>query len=274
MTDLNVVMQEHRSNIGFREGPSNSNPWGPEQGVKNAAYCDSASSMVPYHHGLRWWDHCQFKEKGCAYTVYHVNAGTREGKYIPDHASQGKPTPLAIGDLVFFDWNGNGGVDHVETVAELPQGPTGNQYITIGYNTGSPGGCYRRIRDRKYLHGAIKMEWAYAISEPVPQPPQPPQPPPPPPHQHSLPLTQFKYVGGRYRAQVWHPERNTWFTQGNEPWWEVRDIQQHMRNQGHNIVVDGLGGPDTYNQVRAYQAFRGLQADGVVGPKTWAHLHS
>src|ERR1041385_2939046 len=123
MTLLDDVMAEHRSNVGFREGPNNANPWGPEQGVSNSAYCDSATSMVPYHHGLRWWADCQFREKGCAYTVYHVNAAQRHGKYVEDHASKGQPAPLAIGQPVFFDWNDNGGVDHVETVAELPNGP-------------------------------------------------------------------------------------------------------------------------------------------------------
>lgn len=172
MADLTPVMVEHHGNVGWREGANNDNKWGPEQGVGNhLAYCDSAASMVPYHHGVNWWPDCTFGAKGCAYTVAHVEVARRHGKYMDDHAGLGRPAPLAVGQPVFFDWNRSGSVDHVETVSALPQGPLGGQYETIGYNTGpNDDGCYRLLRDRTYLHGTIVMDDFYAAA---PTPPIP-----------------------------------------------------------------------------------------------------
>lgn len=39
-----------------------------------------------------------------------------------------------------------------------------------------------------------------------------------------------------------------------------------------NIAEDGSFGPNTYSAVRTYQKSRGLEIDGIVGPKTWSQL--
>ena len=112
---------------------------------------------------------------------------------------------------------------------------------------------------------------------PGPGTPAPVPPPAPPPggHAHGTPMVRNRFVDGAWRGQVWHPERNMWFTQSaaTGPWWEIRDVQQHLRDQGHQIDVDGWGGPSTNHHIVAYQRHRGLQPDGVVGPATWARLH-
>lgn len=111
---------------------------------------------------------------------------------------------------------------------------------------------------------------------PAPGTPTPgPTPPPAPAHSHPTPMVRNRIVDGVMRGQVFHPERNMWFTQSaaTGPWWEIRDVQQHLRNQGHNIVVDGWGGPSTNANIVAYQRARGLTPDGIVGPATWAKLH-
>jgi hypothetical protein len=48
----------------------------------------------------------------------------------------------------------------------------------------------------------------------------------------------------------------------------VRQLQQKLANLGYAVGVDGYFGPQTDSAVRAYQANRGLQVDGVVGPQT------
>lgn len=48
-------------------------------------------------------------------------------------------------------------------------------------------------------------------------------------------------------------------------------ILLNKRNSA-NIAEDGSFGPNTLNAVVAYQKARGLDADGSVGPKTWAQL--
>lgn len=174
---LAPILGEHRRNVGFREGPNNANPWGPEQGVRNAAYCDSCASMVPFHNGYRWWPDCQFGEKGCAYTVYHVNNGKTHGEFAYDHASQGRPVDVLAGDLLFYDWNGNGQPDHVETAIE--DCPGNGRTHNVGANTGSPGGVYDLWRDRRYLLGRLRPSrdggYDRAAAAPVPAPlPTPP----------------------------------------------------------------------------------------------------
>jgi putative chitinase len=52
----------------------------------------------------------------------------------------------------------------------------------------------------------------------------------------------------------------------------VRQLQQMLRAKGASIEADGNFGPKTEAAVRAFQEHRGLNPDGIVGPKTWAAL--
>ncbi|SET80989.1 peptidoglycan-binding protein [Stigmatella erecta] len=54
----------------------------------------------------------------------------------------------------------------------------------------------------------------------------------------------------------------------------VVQLQNLLRNHGHNVTADGAFGPKTAAAVKSFQQSRGLAADGVVGPKTWAALRS
>jgi len=53
----------------------------------------------------------------------------------------------------------------------------------------------------------------------------------------------------------------------------VRTLQARLNTLGFNVgAVDGIFGAKTDAAVRAFQRSRGLVADGIVGPKTWAAL--
>jgi flagellum-specific peptidoglycan hydrolase FlgJ len=41
---------------------------------------------------------------------------------------------------------------------------------------------------------------------------------------------------------------------------------------GYPIAVDGIFGPRTTDAVKKFQLSKGLTPDGIIGPKTWAHL--
>lgn len=53
---------------------------------------------------------------------------------------------------------------------------------------------------------------------------------------------------------------------------EIKSIQSALRNHGHNISIDGVAGPDTYNAILSFQKNHKLSADGMVGSSTKNYL--
>ena len=53
---------------------------------------------------------------------------------------------------------------------------------------------------------------------------------------------------------------------------DVKTLQTLLTNLGFACEIDGSFGADTQKKVLAFQKDRGLEQDGVVGPKTWAAL--
>jgi peptidoglycan hydrolase-like protein with peptidoglycan-binding domain len=56
--------------------------------------------------------------------------------------------------------------------------------------------------------------------------------------------------------------------------YSVRRIQELLTAAGFRTVVDGIYGPNTTSQVRAFQRAQGIQVDGIVGPVTWGRLNA
>jgi lysozyme len=52
----------------------------------------------------------------------------------------------------------------------------------------------------------------------------------------------------------------------------VQRLQRALNAAGHAVAVDGDFGDGTRRAVMAFQAAHGLEADGIVGPATWAAL--
>jgi peptidoglycan hydrolase-like protein with peptidoglycan-binding domain len=52
----------------------------------------------------------------------------------------------------------------------------------------------------------------------------------------------------------------------------VQTVQYLVTAHGFATTADGIFGPNTATQVRAFQTSKGLTADAIVGPLTWAQL--
>jgi peptidoglycan hydrolase-like protein with peptidoglycan-binding domain len=52
----------------------------------------------------------------------------------------------------------------------------------------------------------------------------------------------------------------------------VKTLQFLLKARGHAVAVDGIFGPQTNAAVKAFQASKGLAANGIVDPNSWAAL--
>lgn len=86
-----------------------------------------------------------------------------------------------------------------------------------------------------------------------PAPPPPPPPPPTDPLQEAIRMLPA-------------------ITTNSSDSHRVREVQALLTFQGFPTAIDGGFGPITTDHVLRFQRSRGLAADGVVGPLTWASL--
>ena len=154
------VLNVARTQIGFHEGASNENPYGIWYGVPNAPYCAMGISWCFAQVGLSHLIAAQ-TPKGFSYNPAALPWFQRQGMVV--NKMQAQP-----GDLAFFDWNGDGVVDHVELVEAASLGGL----TTIGFNTGNLNdptqeGCWRLHRNYLFIMAIVRPKYPIIVKPTV-----------------------------------------------------------------------------------------------------------
>lgn len=205
--------------------------WGSYYGENGVPYCGMFTSWV-------------FAQAGAscagipgAYTPTMLAAGKKAGKAVA--TKDAKP-----GDVVYFDWGGDGVTDHVGIV----ESNNGSYLTTIEGNTtgtnGKSGGVNRRTREYKTVSGVIRPNYNTSTATP------------PNTSQNGSKPSQSTTVKNQAIAEV-------------QKWCNT--------NYGFNQAVDGVNGANTRKGlIRALQTElnkqygKGLVVDGICGAKTQA----
>ena len=159
-----------------------------------------------------------------------------------------------VGDVIFYDWDGNGTSDHVGIITEV----TGSGYTVIEGNKSDAVG-YRSISaSYPYIKGfglATRLETNNEQeNKPV--------------DNSSQSNTVGQQMADKIIARSWWPMLKL-YSKGE---WVV--VLQSLLNAKSNakLEVDGDFGVLTYSSVNKFQTANSLERDGIVGPRTWEAL--
>ncbi len=235
-------------------------------------FCSRAQgdAIVTYNH--KNWDHF-----GLLYHIWRQQINSNDGRGWRWMGDRGSPTQNHL-DHVHNS--------HKEHGNATPAGGGGGPALTCEqqiWMQGDKGDCVVGIQDHLNRHGAniandgdfgpgtrqavINFQRSNTLAAdgvvgaktwetfrtgiapaPVPIPP----PKPVPPHTHVPPLGRLLWKGMTGE--------------------DVKQVQQRLAIHGANVQVDGVFGAQTRAKVIIHQAAWRLDADGVVGPETWATL--
>ena len=241
-------------------------------------WCAAFVSAVGYACGLSWWI---FPECGCNPMIERYR---KAGRWMEDDAYVPQP-----GDVIFYDWEDSGAgddlgaSDHVgivirvsDSVINIIEGNCGHavQYTARPVN----GRCIRGYGLPDYAAAAAELTADESAGADAPDGPNPavievldPEPVSEPAAAgDSIPDGPFPAALPEDRCQVSLPV--LWAGNGSEA---VRAAQLLLRGRGFDLGragADGQFGAKTEAAVRHFQKSRGIEADGIIGPITWAKL--
>lgn len=219
------VLNVARSLLGIVERPNGSNmtPIGAWYGWNGVAWCAMTVSYCMAHVGRG-----DIRFAYCPYGINDFKNG-KFGSWLSRNAT------VQPGDVVFYDWEGDGVSDHVGFVESVRGDGT---LVTIEGNTENA--CKRLVRGRGNVVGFGRPRYdAEVVNPPVG-------------NESSLPVLR---IGSRGPAVLW--------------------IQTILKNHAGNpnLALDSSFGPATQKAVINLQKFFHLTADGIVGPATWGVIN-
>lgn len=155
------------------------------------------------------------------------------------------------GDVIFYDWDGNGTSDHVGIVTAIE----GNSWTVIEGNKSDAVG-YRTIpASYPFIKGA---GLATLLDEPTEEKPK----------AEPASSTVGQQMADKIIANRRWPTLKL-YSIGE--WVKVLQAMLNAENKA-GLDVDGEFGVFTYSAVNKFQTAHGLERDGIVGPLTWGEL--
>ena len=176
---------------------------------------------------------------------------------------KGSPQP---GDAVIYDWNGDGGCDHV---AMFHSKNKAGQWIAFGANQGKTKMVSKLVTGKGVILG-----WGRPFTFAPEEVAAPLKETEVATSRHEMPLQPDHYekvvepevkVVPVVKPVVSVPDA---ILKEGSTGSLVKDLQKKL-----GIAVDGDFGPNTRKAVVGFQVKHDLTADGVVGPKTWKVLY-
>lgn len=227
-----------------------------------AAYFDEANRLgVPIEHV-----HHDFMQTSCAgpwFDQWKAEGFAPPGSIVtPPWQPPVVPPPIeyAPGDRLLAVGSTGPDVAYLQGVLGIPaDGIFGPQTLTA-------------VVTFQTVHGLLAdglvgpMTWAVALGATPAPPPPPPAPAPDPapaPGAPPFPLPSGWYFGPRSGP---NESVSGYFGFGDS----LAVWQERMAERGWALVADGRYGPRTAAVATAFQSEKGLTADGLIGPATWA----
>ena len=154
------VLNVARSQIGFHEGANNESPYGLWYGIPNAPYCAMGLSWCFAQVGLSNLISAQ-TPKGFSFNPVALHWFQMQGMVVNKMSMQ-------TGDLIFYDYNGDGVADHVE----LCEAASPGGFTVIGFNTGNPNdptqeGCWRLHRNYLFVIAVVRPRYPQPVKPTV-----------------------------------------------------------------------------------------------------------
>ncbi len=231
-SDVDRVIGRFESQLGTTENPPHSN---------QTIYCDWYGFTGPWCAMFVSW--CFFHE-GIPLTASSSKgfASTPVGAHWFKNQGRWSATPER-GHVVFFDFPDDNvhRISHVGIVTGVNQDGT---IDTIEGNTDDRGGrTGGKVMRRRRAVGIV----GYGV----------------PPYRES------DDGGGDGDGPPWDHPHGRYISAPHRDCETVRQWQERMAHLGRQIAVDADYGPQSEGVCRAFQRERGLEVDGVIGPKTW-----
>ncbi|HEU5161280.1 MAG TPA: peptidoglycan-binding protein [Streptosporangiaceae bacterium] len=232
------MIREARKSLGLGE-PNHIQKWYAERHGSayggNFPWCDAAVS----YWARRSNSDAVLPAGDRAYTVSHAQDFQRIDRWKSGTTANIKQFARP-GDIVFFDWKGTNNIGAIDHVGVIEKVLSDGRVQTIEGNTGNA--CKRRVRAANVIAGFGRP--AYKKSGTGTAGPRP--------------------WPGR------HLKLTSPFMHGGDVEW----VQERLNAKGASpkLTTDGEFGPKTKREVVDYQRSHKLEADGIVGPKTWSSL--